>query len=82
MKLNIIPLIEGYFVNEIPFKNPVVAISTHMNISEVDNILKYTTPIFNVLGSSGINSLNNCGAKVNKNIVVNIPIPIHIFIPF
>lgn len=49
MKLNIIPFIEGYLVNEIPFKNPVVAISTHMNISEIDNILKYTTPIFNVL---------------------------------
>ena len=59
MKLNIIPFIEGYLVNEIPFKNPVVAISTHINISEIDNILKYTTPIFKVSGSSVINSLNN-----------------------
>ena len=39
MKLNIIPLIEGYLVNEIPFKNPVVAISTHIRISEIERIL-------------------------------------------
>ena len=40
MKLNIIPFIKGYLVNEIPFKNPVVAISTHIRISEIERILK------------------------------------------
>ena len=57
IKLNTIPLIDGYLVKEIPFKNPVVAISTHINISDIDSILKYTTPILKVEGSSGINSL-------------------------
>ena len=59
IKLNTIPLIDGYLVKEIPFKNPVVAIYTHINISDIDSILKYTTPILKVEGSSGINSLNS-----------------------